>query len=73
LVESMREETSMSTPKPSSKRDGKPDREDSRPRAPADDEPGTNAVEHEPDPKAQPIPDGEHKYIRRSPYTAGND
>lgn len=35
-------------------------------------EPGTNAVEHNPDPKAQPIPDGEHKYVRRSPYTAGN-
>ncbi|HSH91539.1 MAG TPA: hypothetical protein VK996_16245 [Ramlibacter sp.] len=39
----------------------------------ADDEPGTNAVEHEPDPAAKPIPDGEHKYIKRSPYTAGND
>ena len=38
-----------------------------------DEEPGSNAVEHEPDPKAQPIPDGEHKYVRRSPYTAGND
>ena len=40
---------------------------------PADDEPGTNAVEHEPDPDAKPIPDGQHKYVRRSPYTAGND
>jgi len=39
----------------------------------ADEEPGSNAVEHEPDPKAEPIPDGEHKYVRRSPYTAGND
>lgn len=39
----------------------------------SEDEPGTNAVEHEPDPKAQPIPDGEHRYVRRSPYTAGND
>ncbi|HWI79416.1 MAG TPA: hypothetical protein VNS31_09465 [Ramlibacter sp.] len=38
-----------------------------------DEEPGSNAVEHEPDPKAEPIPDGEHKYIKRSPYTAGND
>lgn len=37
------------------------------------EEPGSNAVEHEPDPKAKPIPDGEHKYIRRSPYTSGND
>jgi len=40
---------------------------------PAADESGTNAVEHEPDPNAKPIPDGEHKYMRRSPYTAGND
>ena len=40
--------------------------------APADDEPGTNAVQHEPDPKAEPIPDGEHKYHPRSPYTTGN-
>jgi len=63
----------MSTPRPSSKRDGKPDRKDPRPQAPAADEPGSNAVEHEPDPNAKPIPDGEHKYIRRSPYTAGND
>jgi hypothetical protein len=63
----------MSNMNPSSKRDGRQDSRDSRPQAPADDEPGTNAVEHEPDPKAQPIPDGEHKYIRRSPYTAGND
>jgi len=63
----------MSSNKPSPKRDGEPDTQDSRPAAPAGEEPGTNAVEHEPDPKAQPIPDGEHKYIRRSPYTAGND
>jgi hypothetical protein len=44
-----------------------------RPQAPAEGEDGSNAVEHEPDPKAEPIPDGHHKYIRRSPYTAGND
>jgi len=44
----------------------------SPPQAPAHEEPGTNAVEHEPDPQAKPIPDGEHKYIRRSPYTSGN-
>lgn len=37
------------------------------------EEPGTNAVEHEPDPKAKPIPDGEHKYVPRSPFTHGND
>ena len=41
--------------------------------APADEEPGSNAVEHEPDPNAKPIPDGEHKYVRRSPFTTGND
>ena len=40
---------------------------------PVGQEPGSNAVEHEPDPNAKPIPDGEHKYIRRSPFTAGND
>jgi hypothetical protein len=39
---------------------------------PAKDDRGTNAVEHEPDPDAKPIPDGDHKYIRRSPYTSGN-
>ena len=40
---------------------------------PEEEEPGSNAVEHEPDPSADPIPDGEHKFIRRSPYTTGND
>ena len=40
---------------------------------PAGEEPGSNATEHEPDPTAKPIADGEHKYIKRSPYTAGND
>ncbi len=33
---------------------------------------GTNAVQHRPDPKAEPIPDGEHKYVPRSPYRTGN-
>lgn len=42
------------------------------PPAPAHEEPGTNAVEHEPDPLAEPLPDGHHKYVPRSPYTAGN-
>lgn len=48
--------------------------EDKRP-APeaADQEDGSNAVEHEPDPKAKPIPDGAHKYVPRSPFTTGND
>ncbi|RYY53567.1 MAG: hypothetical protein EOO24_64240 [Comamonadaceae bacterium] len=33
---------------------------------------GTNAVQHRPAPKAEPIPDGEHKYVPRSPYRTGN-
>ena len=33
---------------------------------------GTNAVQQRPDPKAEPIPDGEHKYVPRSPYRTGN-
>lgn len=48
------------------------DDESRRTPEPGKDEPGTNAVEHEPDPDAKPIPDGDHKYIRRSPYTSGN-
>jgi hypothetical protein len=47
--------------------------EPGRPRrrqAPGDE--GTNAVQHRPDPKAEPIPDGEHKYVPRSPYRTGN-
>ncbi|MRD47808.1 hypothetical protein GHT07_11005 [Caenimonas koreensis DSM 17982] len=36
------------------------------------DDAGTNAVEHEPDPGAQPLPDGHHKYMPKSPFTAGN-
>lgn len=39
----------------------------------AGEEPGTNAVQHEPDPNAKPAPDGQHKYVPRSPYTSGND
>jgi len=48
----------------------------SRKPQPADDgatHEGTNAVEHKPDPKAHPIPDGEHKYMSRSPFRSGND
>jgi len=44
-----------------------------RPPEPAGEEPGSNAVDHEPDPRAKPIPGAEHKYIPRSPYTSGND
>ena len=47
--------------------------DEKRVRETAEEEPGTNAVEHEPDPKAAPIPDGEHKFVPRSPYTTGND
>ena len=58
-----------------SRRPGKnPPRDDQAPQrrrgAPAGD--GTNAVQHRPDPKAEPIPDGEHKYVPRSPYRTGN-
>jgi hypothetical protein len=41
-----------------------------RPPPPGGD--GSNAVQHRPDPKAEPIPDGEHKYVPRSPYRTGN-
>jgi hypothetical protein len=53
-----------------------PQADNAKPEAPdamGEEEPGSNEVEHEPDPKAKPIPDGEHKYVRRSPYTTGND
>jgi hypothetical protein len=57
---------------------GKPTPEEDKRESPgaadeADEEPGSNAVEHEPDPQAKPIPDGAHKYVPRSPYTTGND
>ncbi|MBE7939015.1 MULTISPECIES: hypothetical protein [Ramlibacter] len=40
----------------------------------AEDTPGTNATQHEPNPRERPIPDpgAEHKYHPESPYTAGN-
>ena len=52
----------------------KPEAAEDKQRAPAaaDDEPGTNEVQHEPDPKAEPLPDGHHKYVPRSPFTTGN-
>ena len=56
----------MSTPR-------KPQEKDEKQREqPQDQEPGSNAVEHEPDPDAKPIADGEHRYVPRSPYTTGN-
>ena len=51
----------------------KPKGGDERDKSVPAEEPGTNAVEHEPDPTAKPIPDGEHKYVPRSPFTHGND
>jgi hypothetical protein len=42
-----------------------------RRRPPAGSE-GSNSVQHRPDPTAEPIPDGEHKYVPRSPYRTGN-
>jgi hypothetical protein len=51
----------------------RPDEDERRPPGAADEEPGSNEVEHEPDPKAKPIPDGDHKYVPRSPFTTGND
>jgi hypothetical protein len=56
-------------------------RRPSRPKSPPDPRPprdakggeeGTNAVRRRPDPQAEPIPDGEHKYVPRSPYRTGN-
>jgi hypothetical protein len=48
---------------------------DEQPPATDENEEGSNAVQHEPDPNAEPIPlpGGEHKYHPRSPYTHGND
>jgi hypothetical protein len=34
---------------------------------------GSNAVQHEPDPTADPIADGEHRYMPRTGYSHGND
>lgn len=39
----------------------------------AGDGEGTNAVQHKPDPRADPVPDGEHKYVPRTGYIRGND
>lgn len=57
------------------KRSSKPGSQPGTPgpkRRPKDDGEGTNATRHRPDPKAEPIPDGEHKYVPRSPYRTGN-
>lgn len=63
----------MSLYRRSSKPKPQADAPASRRRPPAAGEgEGTNAVQHRPDPKAEPIPDGEHKYVPRSPYRTGN-
>ena len=50
----------------------KPQAETPRSRRPLPNDEGSNSVQHRPDPKAEPIPDGEHKYVPRSPYRTGN-
>jgi hypothetical protein len=50
----------------------KPQADATRPRRREPDGEGTNARQSRPDPKAEPIPDGEHKYVPRSPYRTGN-
>lgn len=45
--------------------------EQQRQSPPVDQEPGTNAVEHEPDPSADRRSETDH-YVKRSPYTTGN-
>ncbi len=60
----------MSTTPPKSPPQAADDKQ--APENPVDDEPGTNAVQHEPDPKADALPDGERKYHPRSPYTGGS-
>lgn len=61
--------TPRSKPRPSQDR-----RPDDKQRAPAaaEEERGTNEVEREPDDRAEPLPDPQHKHIPRSPYTTGN-
>ena len=40
---------------------------------PEEDKPDTNAVQHHPDPKAEPIPGAtDQKWLPKSPSTAGN-
>ena len=43
-----------------------------KPLPPEERKPGTNETQHQPDPQAEPIPDVDHKYHPRSPYTTGN-
>lgn len=58
----------MTTPKPQP-----PEAADEQQRqSPGNEDRGTNEVEHEPDPSADHKPDGEQRYVKRSPYTTGN-
>lgn len=50
----------------------RPQGQGGRSRRPPDGAEGSNATRPRPDPLAEPIPDGEHKYVPRSPYRTGN-
>jgi hypothetical protein len=63
----------MSTTRPSEKNEPAQSPPEAAPEGASEEEPGTNAVQHEPDPRAEPLPDAHHKYHPRSPYTSGND
>jgi len=63
--------TSPRSQPPAAGQPGSPEKPVS-PTRPVDEHPGTNEVEHEPDPAAEPLPDGHHKYVPASPYTTGN-
>lgn len=56
----------MTIPKPPEAAD-----EQQRRSPPANEERGTNEVEHEPDPSADHESETDH-YVKRSPYTTGN-
>jgi hypothetical protein len=57
--------------KPRQPDDAKDQKRDEAPES-DEDKPGTNAVQHHPDPRAQRLPEGEQHYHPRSPYTTGN-
>jgi hypothetical protein len=59
------------TSRPPSDAGRKPD----KPASADDEKPDTNEVQHEPDPKAEPIPGApgiDKKWHPKSPYTTGN-
>ncbi|HTH80596.1 MAG TPA: hypothetical protein VL593_16610 [Ramlibacter sp.] len=47
-------------------------KEADKPLPPDEDKPDTNEVQHHPDPKAEPIPNVDHKWHPKSPYTGGS-